>query len=1737
MTAVLERRTAEIRDARLGDTAGANELWQRRVAADPGDVVAARALERLALAAGKTALRAHVESMARTGPAETRSAAQRRAAAVAEASGEDLDAAIEARRAAVAGDDLAGLTDLARLFRKAHRPEELAETYKQMASLTGATRTAAALRCAAGAVELSCHRYAEAEAAFREAAAAAPEDPTARVGLAWIHRAADRFTELCPALEEIATLARHETTRLQALLELARVTALELDDPRAAIRHLEAARELDPGDAGRLFALGVLYTKVASWSKAIDLLHATVDALTDDAPTESALGGPVPHRVDLLMEIGSLEERQRRDDDAALVAYQAALAIDESFVDAVAAIADIHRRHDRKNELADVLRRQLPLTEHVDGRVALQLEIARCVEATAAGVDAPLLEYRAVLDLDPGHAAALASVDQIARAAGRWEDIADAFRAAPPTAERLAVLAEALERLALWEELIKTHRARIPYCGDNRARARLAATAAALEEQKRGASDAAIDLYEECLRYDPTPADAQAALARLLEASERWPELAAALERELSTATADDTERQKALLLRLGELRRDKLGKAGDAALAYEAVLEIEPTHVPSLVALEPLYEQLGREKDLLRVLEARASTEEDRTARAGIFLRVADLRARRNDSSGAAAAYAEAFAADPTNRDTFTAMEKLCYKHERWHDAMRLYDQAIELVEKGGSRAYRLGDLYARRGQIQLQYLDQPGEAASSYLRVVELDPDNDSAVKYLEAIFSQQGDWTGLIGAYETRAQLARDDERRLETLRRAARVAGAKLKDPGEAARLYRAILDIDGSDQEAIEALERFYERAQDWGNLVEVIKIRQRSAPAGDAAVALLKRVAQICEDGLRDEARAVENYLRILEIAPGNKEALEALGRIYESTEQWSEFIDVTRRQIRVTTDRNMKALLYFKCGSVMEAKFSKEEDAIRYYDAAIKTSPSCLPAVHGLRDLYRRRHDWPRVIQTLELEVKLWQDDKERAGVFAQIGQIYANQLGQPDRALHYFESALAVDPECLPANRALFEQYFAAQDWTRALPLAQALSQKAMREGDPTQRSSFYLKRGIVAQHNGDARGAAESVIIALEIKPDNLDALDALGELARERPDAYDFPATYRELEKLYKKRDAAQALQARVLVAQAVMRQREGDLDAAEAQYAAALEMMPSDFTILSALVELHCDMRRWSEAADVLRKYLDTDAAARNGVRVQAMMRLAIIHDEGEMDPHRASSVLRDIIKLDPAHQEAHYRLAQEMYLLGRHGEARAAIERVIELAAAPGTALSPEALARYYYYLGRILEAGGDPRSAASQYRRAAEYDPGYAPPALALAKRAVENGDQRAAESLLINAAHASMEHGGAQAAVPLQRGLARILLAAGDRGAAIEAYRGILAVEPDGAADRVALADIYAMDDLPKAVQELRRVLDRDLRHAPAYRLLASYYSRLGEIDRCIRVLSIMDLLGYAEDSDRGTLQQTRATQVHTPLRASLDDDTRTRFLIPEAGSSALSGMFSEIAAELTALFPQPPLGESLVPGKTVDDPGFKVAITDSERLFGIDPEIYVGEKVPGAVAVLAFPRRIIVIDAGLLAETDSARRFVLGRAFESIRGGYSVLLHLTSRERRELGSLLKSLLLPEAEQMPPTKEFVRTLPKRATRMLERFAGHQLDVSTEAYIDAMIAAANRAGLFACDDFAAAARMLSRLAGESMAVTQDGALALGAITGGPDLVRFFLSDDYRSMRETLARVPQVPPM
>jgi len=1613
------------------------------------------------------------------------------------------------RRAAAEPDALPTTPDhLARLHRGGS-DDELSAAYLAWTGVEPDGRCAAALWSARGIVDLARGDFVEAEDSLQHAAGLGPGDPFCRAALAAVYRAGKRYDQLATVLAELSRSLTSRDARAVTSREYAELLDHHAGDPAEARATLERMVDDRPDDAATMLALARLYDRDQRWDRSIALRRRAVGLATSSGDG-----------AELWAEIARGEER-RGDRDAALAALDRAAAAGHA--GALREQARIHHEAGRRERALEIVRAELAGDPPLARRMELQKHIARLLTELEREPEAVVAAYLDVLGIEPDQTEALVGIERPARDLGLWDELARAFRGAPQTARNLEVLAEALTQIAEWPELAEVRRRQLESATTNVDKAQRAAELAQLYEHQLGDLDAAIRMLMTAQQLLPDAARQQE-LLRILRAASRWAELVVALERELPTVAASDTARQIAILLELGELRATRMNRAGEAASAYEAVLERHPLEPTATAALEKLYEQLGHDRELARLLELRAERETG-AARAQLLGRVASLHAERNDIDGALAAYAGAFAADPANRDVFTALERVAYKAERWAAAMMLYDTAIEQVESGTSRAYRLGDLYARKGNVQLNFLRQIDAAVGSYQKVVEVDSQPAAAVKILEELCAKRDDWQPLITAYERRAEVQRDPQRRTEALRAASALVRDHAPDPGQSVRINRKLLDADPADDAAATELERFYEDAQDKSGLIEVLKLRLNHAEGQAASVELLKRIARVSEDGARDVVTATEHYQKMLALQPENRDALEALGRIYESTEQWAEFIEITRKQIKVTTDRNTKALLFFRCGSVMEAKFGREQDAIRYYDAAIKTSSACLPAIHGLRDLYRRREEWPRVLETLELEVKLWQDDKERAGVFAQIGRIYDTQLGDPERAMHYYESALTVDPECMPANQAVFEHFFRQGAWAKAQPIATALAQKAMRDGDPTTRSDFYRKRGVVARMTGDPRAAAESFIVALEIKPSNSDALDDLGALARERPDVWDFEATYRELEKVYKRRDDAAALLARVHVGRAAIRVRDGDLDQAAELYRQGLELAPGDFTVLSSLVDFHADMRNWPGAIAAIEEFV-AGAASSPADRISALMRRAAIHADGELDTARAIAVLGEVIATAPAHQDAYYEIAQQYYLSGRYADARAAIDRVIELATAHGQPLSASSLARYYYYRGRILDAAGDLRAAAPQYRRAIEYDPGYAPPALVLARRAAESGDQRQAETLLIDAAHAAMAQGGPRAAVPLQRGLARILLGSGDRPAAIEAYRGILNVEPESASDRVALAEIYAVDDPPRAIGELRKVLDRDIHNAPAYRLLASFYSRTGDTERANRVLTALDQLGFAEDADRATMQRLRATRLGAPLRNPLSDEARRRLLITQAAREPLGEVFDALAQELSALVIPPSLGTNLQAAVAVGEPRLVSIATEVGMLYQTEAEIFVGEKVPGLAAVTAFPRRLLVIDRSLLAESDLVLRFLFGYAFEAIRGGYATLLQLGARQRRELGNLLRALMSNEPELTGSAAELLGSVSARAQQVIARHASIR-DVDPGAWIDGMLACAKRAGLVACDDFPAAIWTVALMAGEKL-TSHHATVALGSVLGGPDLVRFYLSEQYQQVRDLL---------
>ncbi len=1699
------------------------DRYQQVLQEDPANRIALLSNERLLLQLERYSALIELYEAAASHLPEMQDLLLERAAHIAESRLEDAAEASRLRRPSIERRPAPeSLGELGRIFRGAQDLKALQRVYTQATALLRQQeeiRRSALYASAAGVVAIALGDEGAAEKHLDVALELAPDDLFAHTALMGIYRRSGKWRALVGAIERELDFEPTPAEQARLHADIGRIAIEHLEDLALAEKHLDRAASLKPDDPSLYHLLAQVYDIQKNYPKAIELRRQAVEGF-----------GSSFRAAVLLCEIGEIHSRRLKDDEAAEAAFREALEIDDEMEAAMEALDSLYRRKGRHAELVEILEQRLEVVDEPAQEARLHQDIGEVAERSLRDFDAALEHYQLALELDPDSDAALSGVERICRRLERWDALADTL--APLSEEPLArqVYLEALEHLERWEEVRDLLREELESAEPPEDQAALGARLATVLQEHLAEPASAMEVLSRAVEATPQDLDLLERYRTLAEDQGMSAALVDANERLLSLLDSADPRRGK-LIRQQGELLLAEGDQLERAVQVLEEGGRVAPQDEPLLRLLTEAYAKQGRVEDQLGLLHHRVGLLEEPGERVAVLLEAAALHEQREELEEALEVLLTAFRLEPTGREVFTRLERLCYRLKRWREVMEVYETAIQMVEEQQSRAYRLADLYARRGQLQLQYLSQTGEAAASYLKVLELDPGNDTALKFLESIFSKEDDWVGLIGAYEQRAGLVTDVSKKVETLRRAARVAAAKLKDPEEAARHYEAIQELQPEDGEALDALERYFERTRDWDKLVRILEERLGQASEEAEQIPLYMRIGAIYEEGLRDVDSAVDHYKKVLELSGSHREALETLSRIYEGTERWAEFIDITRRQIRITQDRSAKALLYFKCGSVMEAKFGKSDDASRYYEAAIKTSPSCLPAVHGLRDLYLRREDWPKVLETLELEVKLWQEKKERAGVFARMGRIYEEQLNDLDQALHYYQSALDVDPECMPAIRSMFDVAFKREDWEQASRLSQNLSQKALREGEPAQRSDFYYKRGRVARHAGEISQAAENLVVALEIRPENLPALDALIDLCREHPSAYDYVSTFRALEKLFQRRDWP-AAQARVLVARGTLLEHEADPDAAISNYRDALEHAPEDYGVLRPMVKLLIRLRRTEEALAALEQFAGRLEAG-SEAWVEALLHSADILSNVVMDSRRAAATLRVILKRQSRNRRALYRHAQELVVQQRYGEARVVCDRLIEVAADPKQTAPPVELGRYYYYLGHVCLQEGDEKAATSSFRRALDLAPGYPPAAIALARRHGKRGAHSQAEALLSNAARIALELGKTAEALQLRRHLAELRLQAGNPDAALAELRAVVGTGESTVEDRMALAELYVKsgDGRERSLEELRAVIHAQPDHLPALHRMAEVFDAGSQPTAKIRPLRALRVLGQATKPELVELGQLE--QSVDPPQGVLTDELRAHFLAEEEVRGPLGQMWKAIHEHLERLYPMQQSATGLRPLDPVAD-GVDPAEVARRLAFPPDGfEVIVAEESPLPAWIALDDPPKIVVRQPLLGGKPAETTFLLARTIEYLRSDFSLLQRVGPRERNELGLLLKSLAKPPDQREPSANEFVGLLSRQQVKAIERVAKAAGDIIPDlnvlSWMGGVERLMSRVALLLSDDLVAAARMSARLEGIENAVLPDGRIVLRAISGGQNLLRFYLSAQYYELCGALA--------
>ena len=704
------------------------------------------------------------------------------------------------------------------------------------------------------------------ESAFETARETAPEAER----LLAVLRARKRYDLLARALEAKLSMSPHGAASAALLEELAGLYDERLGRSSEALDARLRALAVAPPTPARLDAARDLAARAGATPRFVAAVARLADREVDAA-----------RAIELRTQIARALDTERGDLAGAASAYRAAEALLEAQgesprLDAVrAALVRIHEVRGDTAALAELFEKQIarahgaaasePLYRLATLRFASPVHH---VEATALLDRALLAEpqidraealLRRALAVDPASATVLASLERLAREAGRdrllvealvlsWERdprVEDAGRI-----EEAVAIAARLEDRALASALLEKAIARAESVGDAAfgwAIARLAehrledgqlAEAATLKERAARAAEPEREralLLEAALIAAGPLADLPRA-ARLLEElrsrepaeREIWQPLAEVYrrtgDRERLAALLDETAKildsaEERAELRLERARMVMVDDELQAITLLEEIVEDDPTAVAAAQLLTDLLEKHGRKEALIAVLGRRIDVAKDRQdvpVIVALSLRLGALLEQEWDEGGALDLYHAALDWDGKNRDLLRAIVRIGMAREDSVSFGGALDQLL-LVEDGEPAA----DLALRVARIRIAHADT-ASAEVALEQGLAVCPGHVEIRDELVRLYEQRESWAKLAALHVREADTRPSTPERIESLCLAADILRTRSGDAAAASAILLRALDLDPTDRDVLLALIDAYASLGEHARAIDAV---------------------------------------------------------------------------------------------------------------------------------------------------------------------------------------------------------------------------------------------------------------------------------------------------------------------------------------------------------------------------------------------------------------------------------------------------------------------------------------------------------------------------------------------------------------------------------------------------------------------------------------------------------------------------------------------------------------------------------------------------------------------------------------------------------------------------------------------------------------------------------------------------------------------------------------------------
>lgn len=704
--------------------------------------------------------------------------------------------------------------------------------------------------------------------------------------------------------------------------------------------------------------------------------------------------------------------------------------------------------------------------------------------------------------------------DDHKRVASTWRSIT---KAKPDSGEAHGGLERALTRMSSRDGLAETHGA-LARCETDSTIANMHALLAGHLFEHEDNHGRAIEYYQFALKEQPYRGKAFEALVRIHCDNADVPAVHAVFQ---AASCTDQAALADALI---------DCGAPEEAARIYKTEAGLSKEGKPSIDSLAMLvrYEQTlaiaDKWKDCFEVLTHRlelCATEKERSLVDGKRRWV--LSERMADSDEAWEFYRQLHEDQPEDAEVLENLARIAGARGELLLAIQFLDGLSNIAATAEDAAR-----YQRRVAEVHAANDDPGKARSAYLRALDHQPDDVDALSGLKAIATNEEDWQGLVGVLTRELQL-QDGPTKQNTAREIAQIWETKLDDPAVAIDSWRKVLELAPGDQMALTHLVSQAEATKDWNSFIEDGQALVHYLEGADRAD-LLGRMGRVAIQHLQREDEAIRFLDAASTADPPNKQAAADLERIHAGRGSWDQVVECIVRRAKAS-EKDEAVSLYLQAAKTRKNQLRDRKGAAAIYNEVLNLNPNEINSLQFKGDYLFEHGDLPGAvdvferIETLDLEVDLDDFDvqMEQALYYFHFGEAL-RRLDRKDDAVKRYEQALGLNGSHLPSLEAVGPMYVATERWSEANKVFRQVLQLTGGQGEPDRLARVYACLGMVEHAQGSTDKAVKRFDKALELKPNDVDALRGYASVLYERKDWNNLLTTYNNIIYHASERDA-------------------------------------------------------------------------------------------------------------------------------------------------------------------------------------------------------------------------------------------------------------------------------------------------------------------------------------------------------------------------------------------------------------------------------------------------------------------------------------------------------------------------------------------------------------------------------------------------------------------------------------